>query len=87
MKEEKKIWIHQFYCVNGAFHSYLCCDTCANRFKKVLDTDEDFRLSHSREIEASRKEYFILMARKVGFTKKKQNLFMIIDNQTLNERN
>jgi len=66
--------IHHFYCKNGAYHDYICCDTCANRFKKKGEKG-DFRLTHSEEIEESRRFEFLDLARQAGFTTK-QAMFL-----------
>ena len=72
---KKEIWVHKFSCKNGAFHSDMCCPTCANQYKKDINTDDDFRFSHAKEIKKSREEYYVLTAKEAGFTKK-QAIFL-----------
>ena len=59
--------IHQYRCVNGAAHSYMCCPTCANQFK-VPGEEGDFQQTHAAEIARSRHDFHIAEAQIAGFT-------------------
>ena len=73
--KKKYIDYRKYHCKNGAFHSDLCCKTCFNNIKKSQDGN-DYRVEYADLIEESRQYYFILEARKAGFTKK-QAVFML----------
>lgn len=61
----------EYFCENGAYHSYYCCDTCWNRHPKAKNFedksfDKEFRLLANEEAY----EQAIKKAMIAGFTKR-----------------
>jgi len=74
MKKKKFIDYRKYYCDNPAHHEDFCCIACFNHLKKPGE-EGDYRLLYCDKIRESKEYYFILEAKKAGFTKK-QAMFL-----------
>ena len=60
-----------YYCENGAFHSYECCDTCWNKHPIAQKYEDGYFDKECRaEINESEHKLAVEEAVQVGFTKK-----------------